>query len=165
MIHLRALEPSDVDRLYVWENNPDMWRYGFSPAPLSRHQIWEYVHQYDANPLARQELRLMIDTGDETVGTLDLYEIDAMNGHAFIGIMVASPYRRLGYAAKALQLAVDYCRNNLRLHQIAATVAEDNTASCMLFKKCGFKHTATLPQWIAREKAYHIDARIFTLRL
>lgn len=71
MVHLRALEPSDVDRLYIWENNPDMWRYGFSPAPLSRHQIWEYVEKYDANPLAQGQLRLMIDTGNDTVGTLD----------------------------------------------------------------------------------------------
>ena len=165
MVHLRALEPSDVDRLYIWENNPDMWRYGFSPAPLSRHQIWDYVEKYDANPLAQGQLRLMIDTGNDTVGTLDLYDIDARNGHAFIGIMIAPPYRKLGYASDALQMAAEYCRNNLRLHQIAATIAADNNASHALFKKCGFTHTATLPQWIARPKNLHIDAHIFTLAL
>ena len=151
MVRLRALEPSDVDRLYIWENTPEMWRYGFSPAPLSRHQLWEYVTQYDANPLAQRQLRLMIDAGEETVGTLDLYDLDARNGHTFIGIMIAPQYRRHGYASEAIA--------------IAATVADDNHASSALFEKCGFRHTATLPQWVARSKNTYTDARIFTLPL
>lgn len=165
MVRLRALEPSDVDRLYIWENTPEMWRYGFSPAPLSRHQLWEYVTQYDANPLAQRQLRLMIDAGEETVGTLDLYDLDARNGHTFIGIMIAPQYRRQGYATKAIAMAAGYCRDNLGLRQIAATVADDNHASSALFEKCGFRHTATLPQWVARSKNTYTDARIFTLPL
>ena len=86
---LRALEPSDTDMLYLWENGPDMWRYGFSPAPLSRHQIWEYITQYDANPLASGQLRLMMQVADKTVGAVDIYNIDMRNRHAFIGIMTA----------------------------------------------------------------------------
>ena len=74
-LRLRAPEPDDVDRMYIWENDPDMWRYGYSPAPLSRHQIWEYVDTYDADPLSHPELRLMIQTASDTVGSVDLYNL------------------------------------------------------------------------------------------
>ena len=68
MTTLRALEPTDVDCLYLWENNPEMWRFGFSPAPLSRHQIWEYISTYDSNPLSAGQLRLMIDCDGTAAG-------------------------------------------------------------------------------------------------
>lgn len=165
MIRLRALEPSDVDCLYLWENNPEMWRYGFSPAPLSRHQIWEYVQQYDANPLTQQQLRLMIDNDGKAVGTVDLYNIDIRNRHAFVGIMVASEHRRKGLGFKALQLIEDYCRHNLALKRIAATVAGDNEASIGLFVKAGYEPTALIPNWIYREGDTTTDAHILIRQL
>lgn len=164
MLHLRALEPTDVDRLYIWENNPDMWRYGFSPAPLSRHQIWEYINQYDANPLTQTQLRLIADTGTEAVGTIDLYNLDIRNRHAFIGVMIAPDHRRKGYALESLRLLTEYCRCNLGLHQIAATVASDNEPSIALFTKAGFTLQAVLPQWISRPGAM-VDAQLFILQL
>lgn len=60
-VRLRALEPEDVDRLYIWENDRDMWPFGGTSAPLSRHQLWEYATNYDANPFAAGQLRLIIE--------------------------------------------------------------------------------------------------------
>lgn len=60
-VRLRALEPEDVDRLYIWENDRDMWPFGGTRAPLSRHQLWEYATNYDANPFAAGQLRLIIE--------------------------------------------------------------------------------------------------------
>lgn len=159
---LRALEPGDIDLLYLWENEPDMWRYGFSPAPLSRHQIWEYITQYDANPLATGQLRLMMQVDDKTVGAIDLYNLDMRNRHAFIGIMTATEFRKKGYASRALDLISDYCRYNLGLEQIVATVAEDNVPSMALFNKCGFTQVASLPRWIMSGSKKFISANVLT---
>lgn len=164
-ISLRALEPSDTDLIYLWENNPEMWRYGVSPAPLSRHQIWEYINQYDANPLVSGQLRLIVQAGNTPVGTIDLYNLDVNNRRAFIGIMTAPQYRRKGHAAAAIGLITDYCRNNLGLRQIAATIAADNTASLSLFQKAGFRITSTLPDWIRRDPVNFIDAKLLTKQL
>lgn len=60
-VRLRALEPEDVDRLYIWENDRDIWPFGGTRAPLSRHQLWEYATNYDANPFAAGQLRLIIE--------------------------------------------------------------------------------------------------------
>ena len=170
-IRLRAPEPSDVDCMYLWENNPEMWRYGFSPAPLSRHQIWEYIQRYDADPIADRQLRLMIAeliscTGNErSVGTVDLYNIDIRNRHAFIGIMIAKEHRRRGLAMQALALLIQYCRCNLGIEQLAATVAADNKPSLDLFIKAGFKQIAVIPRWICRPDGVRADAHLLTIMI
>ena len=135
-IILRAPEPSDVDRIYLWENNPEMWPCGAFRAPLSRHQIWEYVNNYDANPLSGGQLRLIIEAGaDEEgegytpCGIVDLYDIDPRDSRAFVGIMVAPDFRRKGIAAEALAQLEKYCRECLALRLLAAEVASDNQRS------------------------------------
>ncbi len=161
MTTLRALEPTDVDCLYLWENNPEMWRFGFSPAPLSRHQIWEYISTYDSNPLSAGQLRLMIDCDGTPAGAVDLYNIDIRNRHAFVGIMVAAPHRRRGIALEALKLLHAYCRDNLGLTRLAATVAADNEPSLRLFAKAGYALTAVLPSWIYRTADTAVPANVF----
>ena len=48
-------------------------------------------------------------------------------------------YRGNGYASEALELLIDHCFNLLNLRKLFCHIAEDNTASLALFKKCGFK--------------------------
>ena len=40
---LRAVEPSDIDLLYQWENDPLIWKVSNTITPYSRFQIEEYV--------------------------------------------------------------------------------------------------------------------------
>ena len=43
---LRAPEPSDIDFIYRWENDPALWHNSLTPPLTSRQQIWEYVHSF-----------------------------------------------------------------------------------------------------------------------
>ncbi|MBD5224465.1 MAG: GNAT family N-acetyltransferase [Bacteroidales bacterium] len=164
-IILRALEPSDIDTLYLWENTPEMWQYGVSQAPISRHQLWEYIRSYSANPLSEGQLRLMIASGNEKIGTVDLYDIDSRHGRAFVGIMIAPEYRRKGYGRAALSFLTEYCRDTLSLRLLAATIAETNNASLNLFKASGFTPEASLPGWIKETGNRYVAARIFIKEL
>lgn len=159
-LSLRALEPEDLDALYLWENSPEMWQYGVFTAPYSRHQLWEYIQNYDSDPLHAGQLRLMVDVDGVAVGTTDLYNIDAANSRAMIGIMVSSRHRRNGYALAALGLLGQYAAGILALRQLASTVAEDNPGSVALFEKAGYRQTATLPSWVRRGRSY-VDAFVF----
>ena len=38
---LRAPEPSDIDFIYRWENDPALWHNSLTPPLTSRQQIWE----------------------------------------------------------------------------------------------------------------------------
>ena len=158
-VNLRALEPEDVDRLYLWENDRRLWPFGSTRAPMSRHQIWEYATNYDANPFSAGQLRLIIEvtgateeTGETTpCGTIDLYDIDPVNSRAKVGIMVAPQWRRTGIATAALAIAEEYCRHTLQLATIAADVAADNLPSAKLFGESRrFTLVGRRPNWYRR---------------
>lgn len=157
-IRLRALEPADTDLLYRLENLDGGWTYGYSPAPLSRYQIWQYIKGYDAEPLSAGQLKLMIDNHEgQTVGCVDLYEIDSTNRRAKTGILIDPAHRRKGYGTQAVDAISRYCLDNLGLHQLCAEVSTDNHPSISLFTKAGFKTVASLPGWYRRGNDY-IDA-------
>ena len=43
LIHLRAIEPEDLDFLYEIENDPSIWNVGTPTAPYSRYALKEYL--------------------------------------------------------------------------------------------------------------------------
>lgn len=165
-VTLRAPEPQDVDRLYLWENDTRLWPYGSTRAPLSHHQLWSYVDGYDGDISATHQLRMMIVAKDsgETIGAVDLYDYDARDGRAKVGVFIDEPHRHKGYGQESLKVVADYARQTLGLHQIAALVCTDNLPSIGLFKNAGFKSKACLRSWVRRGRHYS-DVLVFQLML
>lgn len=44
-VRLRAVEPDDVETLYRWENDPEVWRVSGTLAPFSRHALMRFVEE------------------------------------------------------------------------------------------------------------------------
>lgn len=42
-VHLRAIEPEDLDLLYGIENDTDLWNVGVTSVPYSRYTLYEYI--------------------------------------------------------------------------------------------------------------------------
>ena len=42
-IHLRALEPEDLDFLYEMENDESLWEVGNTNVPYSRQVLLDYI--------------------------------------------------------------------------------------------------------------------------
>ena len=42
-ITLRALEPTDLDMLYQWENDTALWVVSDTIATYSRKALWQYL--------------------------------------------------------------------------------------------------------------------------
>lgn len=152
-ISLRALEPSDVDTLYSWENLPEVERVSFSDAPISHYALWQYVESYTGNIFTDHQLRLMIEADGEKVGTVDISDFSPRNRRAMLGIMIAPEYRCHGYGKAALTCALSYCRE-IGMHQLCAMVAQDNEVSLSLFKSVGFTTSGRLRSWLLRGKKY-----------
>lgn len=161
-ISLRALEPDDLDLLYLWENDASLWPFGVTRAPMSRHQIWQYIDSYDSDIFTKKELRLIIteNSTGTAIGTIDLYDFDARDARACVGIFVNTQNRLAGYASEALELIENYARDILALHQLAAWVSADNAPSIKLFKKAGYKSKSCLRSWIKCGQHYS-DVLIF----
>ncbi|MFV0310043.1 MAG: GNAT family N-acetyltransferase [Dysgonomonas sp.] len=152
-ISLRAVEPEDLDQLYGWENSTALWVHGNTLAPYSKLILRQYINDaLEMDIFQSRQLRLMIDLTDEkvTIGTIDLYEIDAHNRRAGIGILIDETYRKKGYASQALSLMAGYAFNFLYLHQLYAYISISNINSIRLFEKAGYKETGILKDWIQR---------------
>ncbi len=166
IIKLRAVEPSDLDTLFRWENDSSLWSVGCTIAPFSRKQLWDYIENYTADIYAARQLRLMVERKDDNsvIGTVDLYEFDPFNSRAYIGILIDNKYGRQGYGTQVLHLIQQYAGEYIGLHQLAAIVPENNQASLSLFKKCGYELSGHLRSWLKIGTQYH-DAYIFQLIL
>ena len=154
-IILRALEPSDLDYLYKWENDPENWFVSNTLIPFSKYVLKKYIEHSGRDIYESKQLRLMIvlkkDKSDKNIpiGTVDLFDLDPYNLRAGIGILVAQKeYRRKGIASEALELMVKYAFNHLRLHQLYCNIATDNQASLKLFQNSGFLITGEKKEWL-----------------
>ena len=144
VITLRALEPTDLDVLFKWENDTDLWTVTDTVAPYSRQVLWQYLENYTADIYQSHELRLMAvlkDTG-EAVGIVDLMNYSPLNNRAEFGLLIAAEHRGKGYG-------------HIVLRQIYAYVASDNTTCLHLLHEGGFSTIGTLHQWRRRGTHYH----------
>ncbi len=155
-IRLRALEPDDVDLLYVWENDTNVWSVSSTLAPFSKQMLRDYVESAQNDIYAAKQLRLMIDdksTG-KTIGTIDLFDFDAHNRRAGIGIFVVEEFQKQHYATKALQILLHYCETMLLLRQVYVDVPCDNVASVTLFSNAGFQQIGIKKDWLLNNSGY-----------
>ena len=60
ILTLRALEPTDLDTLYRWENDANLWAVSDTIAPYSREALWHYLQDYTGDIYSQRQLRLMI---------------------------------------------------------------------------------------------------------
>ncbi len=158
LIQLRALEPSDLDLLYQWENDASIWSVSGTLAPFSKFVLEQYLASSHQDIYSNKQLRLMIDltaNDDEGepesrgIGCIDLFDFDPKNRKAGVGILIADRADRgKGYATEALNLLVEYGFDVLDLHQIYSNVRVDNENSVALFKKVGFEITGLKQDWI-----------------
>ena len=156
-IVLRAVEPEDLEILYRWENSTVLWYHGNTLAPYSKLVLRQYINDsLEMDIYQSKQLRLMIDLVEEkvTIGTIDLYDIDAHNRRAGIGILIDDDYRRRGFAKQALELMSNYAFNFLYLHQIYAYIAQSNTNSISLFQKAGYQSVGILKDWLQRGEEF-----------
>lgn len=156
-IYLRALEPEDLEFLFKWENCIDIWQESNTLAPYSRFAIKEFIERsLNENVFEVGQIRLMICStqNDSVIGTADIFDIDAMNSRAAIGLLIDGSYRGKGYAKEALDLLCDYARNTLLLNQLYVHIATDNTSCLNLFDRSDFEKCGTLKSWIKTRDGY-----------
>ena len=127
-IRLRPLEPEDLELLYKWENDLQIWKVSNTLAPFSKFILKQYIQESHRDIFESKQLRLIIETSDkEAVGAIDLFDFDPYHQRAGIGILIHSEKDRgQGYASDAIKLMARYSQEVLGLHQIYANITVDN---------------------------------------
>jgi len=155
-VTLRPVEPADIDLLYQWENNMEIWNVSNTRTPFSRFILAEYLKESAKDIYETKQLRLIIETLDGMpVGAVDLFDFDPYHMRAGIGILIHNAENRdHGYASDALQVMFDYALNVLGLKQLYANIAAGNEVSIHLFQKAGFVVTGTKLNWLKTAKGW-----------
>lgn len=155
-IQLRAIEPEDLEVLYKWENDTDVWKYGSAMSPYSKYILRQYIIDAQTDIFESKQLRFMITLHKQnsTIGMIDLYDFDGLNSRCGVGIYIDPEYRRSGFAKQALNLLQDYTFDFLNINQLYALIPENNKASLKLFLSSKFSKSGTLKQWIAYDSQY-----------
>lgn len=149
------MEPGDIDKIYLWENDPEVWRVSGTTAPLSLQRIAQFIEEQNYDLYATRQMRLVIECDGTAVGTLDIVDFDPQHLRFGIGILIYAPEsRRKGYAHAAIEAIKKYARNTLVIKQIWASIAADNRASIALFEGCGFALCGTRKAWLRTHQGY-----------
>ena len=148
-IYLRAVEPEDVSRLLLWENNPQNWKVSDTEVPFSVKDMLNYVENQQ-HIRSTGQLRLMICLNDEqeAIGAIDLYDANFKHLRAGIGILIADEsHRAKGYASESLSLLIRYSRDFLGLYNLHCSIHADNDDSVRLFEKFDFERVGIRKDW------------------
>ncbi|MBI2721140.1 MAG: GNAT family N-acetyltransferase [Bacteroidetes bacterium] len=148
-IFLRAMEPSDVELLYTWENDNSLWPVSNTNMPFSKFVLNEFVSTSHQDIYSSKQLRLMVaeNVQNKTIGCIDIFEFDPQNARAGIGIYIHKDYREKGFAKESIDLITEYAFKILHLKQIYSHINPNNEASLKLFTKSGFEKIALKKSW------------------
>ena len=154
-ITLRCAELEDAEQIFLWENDREIWHVSGTHAPYSRFQIEQFLLS-DSDLQAQKQLRLMIDLtqNGQTIGCIDLYDYDSIDGRVALGILIDKQFRCQGYAKAALSLCVEYLFHDLLLHQVYCSIDESNHESQQLFEGQGFELCGRRKEWIKTSNGY-----------
>lgn len=154
-VKLRAPEPSDLDLLYSWENNMEIWKVSNTITPFSRFVLKKYIETSHLDIWETKQLRLIIEAKTQSslmcvpVGAVDLFDFDPFHLRAGVGILIASKeHRQKGFATQALKLLTRYSFETLQLHQLFCNISVDNSISLQLFQSQGFVVVGAKKQWL-----------------
>lgn len=139
VVVLRALEPSDMEALRGFHNDPDIARLimGWSfPISSVEQQRW-----YERTITDQFNKRFAIDTpGHGFIGISTLTNIDVKYRSAFHGIMIgARDIQGRGYGTDAVMATMRYAFEELGLERLDGEIVEFNEPSRRLYvDKCGW---------------------------
>ena len=142
-------ESEDINYLFSIENNEKYWSISDSQIPFSRYILTSYLENSDMDIYKVKQLRLVIsDYEYNTIGLIDLFDIDFKNKRAGVAIIINENKQRNGYAKEAIDLLIKYSKTHLSLHQLYCNVLEDNISSLKLFKSADFIEVGVKKEWI-----------------
>tara|TARA_B100000795_G_scaffold265313_1_gene246980 strand:- start:18367 stop:18894 length:528 start_codon:yes stop_codon:yes gene_type:complete len=156
-IHLRALEPTDLDYLYALENDSNLWEVSHTLTPFSKYVLSQYLENSHRDIFDVKQLRLMIEHTEtnQALGCIDLFDFNPQHHRVGVGLVIFDTAQRSkGYAAQSLSLICAYAKEYLQVHQVFANISEENNVSISLFEKAGFIKSGIKKDWNYTQNSY-----------
>ena len=141
-----------------------MWADSDTHNPLSRHDLHQYIENTTGDIYRDGQLRLIVEESQlstlnsqlstlnsqlstKVLGCIDLFDFDARNRKAAIGMYIAPDARGKGVGKQAVQLLLDYAFGFLHLRMVYAIISVHNTACSHIYEQMGFTPSTPLANW------------------
>lgn len=159
ILFLREPEIEDAETILMWENDPENWKVSLNDSPYTLDDIINFISDLKQTEISQKRF-LLCSANNRTLGTVDLCEIDFLNGEAFVGILIAlKEDRGNGFGTEALRL-LERQAEILGIHILHAWIGYENEASKKLFTKLGYTRNQST-QSNLKSDAY-LNANLYT---
>ena len=151
-VQLRRLEPTDIDFIMQWVNDPEVTKWLSSFVwPVSRKSEEEWLDRAAKADNPSDQI-LAVETKDGTyIGQVGLHKIDYISGIAELGIVIGrKDYWGQGYGSDALRTLIRFAFSQLRLRKLLLTYYGDNKRAEKCYLRLGFKEVGRLKDHMLR---------------
>lgn len=114
-IQLRALEREDLRYIHLLNNDNKIMSYWFEEPYESFAELQDLFEKHIHN---QSERHFILMDDKQTVGLVELVEIDLIHRNAEFQIIIDPQSQGKGYASIATKLAIEYAFTILNLHKI-----------------------------------------------
>lgn len=163
MYKLRELSRTDIPRINMWRNDPELISYLGAPF---RYINPEVDHKWFDGYMANRGNTVrcaIVDEQDEILGLVSLTSVDYLNQSAELHIMIGDKENQgkgIGYFA--VTTLVQHAFRNMNLRRIELTVLEENKRAQHLYEKCGFVLEGTKRQAVYKNGKFS-DMRMYAI--
>lgn len=147
---LREMTLDDVEFYFHHFNNEKIVEGSIFPGPKSLETAKKELELYCVNPFKENRgIRwgIIRREHDELIGTCGYYDWNKTAHRAEIGYDLEPAYWGQGIMTEALQAALQYGFERMRLNRIQVLIDSKNTRSVKLVDKLGFKREGVLRQY------------------
>jgi RimJ/RimL family protein N-acetyltransferase len=140
VVALRPLGRQDAPDIHALYTEPDVAATAIGEPPRSVADTARFCARAGATWLAGTSAHVAVRelaTGT-VVGDVVLFDVSPVTRTAMIGYSVRGPWRRRGYAERAVRLLARWALGDGGLDRLIAGTAPDNTASQRVLERAGF---------------------------
>ena len=145
-VYLRPAEKSDVPTFVRWFADAEMSGFLGMRAPFSEAMEEQWFARM-VEQQGKEHYHFVMCRLDDTqpIGTISLFQIDAINGSAGVGIAIGEkPLWGNGYGTDAMNALLDFGFGQLRLERIWLEVYDFNVRAQRSYEKAGYVVEGTL---------------------
>ncbi|MBA7503138.1 Spermidine N(1)-acetyltransferase [subsurface metagenome] len=163
---LRALEKSDLAKVWEWLNDEEVMWFWAAPGntqSLPEVEQWFTRLQEVADHPSKQ---FIIENEEGTpIGQIFYEHLDTKHQRTEVGILIGEKeYWGKGYGTDAMIAFLDYLFNELGLHRVYLHLQSYNTRALKSYEKCGFIQEGILRHHSFTRGEYYDDLIMGILR-
>lgn len=140
---LRPFQDSDLEPFAAYRADPEVARYQGWDTPYSVDRAAEFIAEMKAKQPATgsewYQFAVERKSSAGVIGDCAFHLLDGDPRQAEVGVTLARPHQRQGYAAEAVTRLLDYLFRDHGLHRVVARCDVDNLASARLLERVGMR--------------------------